>query len=315
MTNAFLFVIGNSMSIVQALKFAIDKLSANNIINNPRFEAEILLSDILKKPREFLLAYGEYKLTKSQIKNYKLQIAKRLKNMPIAYIIGEKEFYGLKFKVNKNVLIPRPETELMIEEALKLINKNNLRCATVIDIGTGSGCVIIAFAKQIINLKLKISNFKFLAIDISKKVLIAAKQNSKIHDVNKNIKFLCGNLLEPLLNKSKIINPKSKIIILANLPYLTLTQIKNSLTIKHEPRLALFGGKNGLELYEKLFQQINYLIQNTKYKIQNPLFALCEIDPRQTNRIKRLVKKYLPQAKLRIKKDLLGLNRIAFIAL
>ncbi|HCW74922.1 MAG TPA: peptide chain release factor N(5)-glutamine methyltransferase, partial [Candidatus Marinimicrobia bacterium] len=176
------------MTISQSLKFAVDKLTAKKI-NLPHLEAEILLSEILKKPREFILAHGERALTKPQITDYKLLIKKRLKGMPIAYITGEKEFYGLKFKVNKNVLIPRPETELMVEEALKLTADGTP--AAIIDVGTGSGCVIITLAKQI-------ANCEFLATDISAKALAVAGQNAKLHGVAKKIKFLKGDLLEPI---------------------------------------------------------------------------------------------------------------------
>jgi len=305
-------------------------------------DIELILAHVLKKSREYIIAHPEYELTKLQIAHYKLLIAKRLNGIPIAYITGKKEFYGLKFKVNKNVLIPRPETELMVEEALKLATQSSQR-VILTDVGTGSGCVIIALAKQIANCLATPdlakpdelhppaggTNYKFIATDISAKALAVARQNAKLHGVAKNIKFIKGNLLEPLTkildslpafartkgrgNDKKKKLSKSKFVILANLPYLTPTQIKNSPSIKHEPDLALSGGKNGLELYKKLFQQINCLIHDTKYKIQNTLFILCEIDPGQTAKIKQLVKRELPQATCQIKKDLFGLNRLVII--
>ncbi|MBU1663184.1 peptide chain release factor N(5)-glutamine methyltransferase [Patescibacteria group bacterium] len=326
------------MTISESLKFAAAKLNAG-CIDIPHLEAEILLSKTLKKSREFILTHGERKLAKFQIANYKLLIKKRLKRIPVAYLTNEKEFYGLKFKVNKSVLIPRPETELIVEEALtlathcsqlatrnsqpatrnpQLATRNSLLVAhnpqpvTLIDVGTGSGCIIIALAKQLLT-RHKIQNIKYklFGIDISKKALIVAKQNAKIHNVNKKIKFIIGNLLEPIINNPKYKIQNTKYIILANLPYLTQTQIKNSPTIKHEPNLALSGGKNGLRLYKKLLEQINYLIQ--KYKIHDSLFILCEFDPRQTGKIKQLIKRELPGANCQIKKDLFGLNRLVII--
>ncbi|MBI2459718.1 MAG: peptide chain release factor N(5)-glutamine methyltransferase [Parcubacteria group bacterium] len=299
------------MTITQALKFATAKLTASYITDSPRLEAEILLAEVINQPREFLLAHAEKRLTKNQNTKYKLQITRRLKGEPIAYLIGRQEFYGLAFKVNKNVLIPRPETELMVEEALPLITRNPARPAggsqpvTLIDIGTGSGCVIIALAKSIINYESSITNHKFIGIDISKSALGVARQNAKLHGVNKDIKFIKSNLLELILN-SKFVIRNCKLIILANLPYLTASQIKNSPAIKREPRLALSGGKNGLELYEKLFKQIKKL---------RDVNILCEFDPRQSAKIKQLIKRELPQAALQIKKDLAGLNRLAIIEL
>lgn len=288
------------MTIAQSLKLAVSKLNAEKI-NLPHLEAEILLSVVLKKPREFLPAHGEKKLTDGQIAKFKSLISHRLKGEPIAYLTGHKEFYGLDFKVNENVLIPRPETELMVEEALKLVT-HIPQPITLIDVGTGSGCVIIALAKQNINGKL-------FAIDISAKALTVAKQNARTHNVHKKIKFLKGDLLSPLIHNSVFKTADSDLIITANLPYGWKAWKNNtsvdSIGLKFEPEIALYTGKHGLELYKKLFKQIKKLLIAG--------YALCEIDPRQTAKIKQLVKRELPEANCQIKKDLSGLNRLAII--
>ncbi len=312
------------MNICQVLKENTLKLKKKNI-TNPHLEAEILLSHILKKPREFLLAHPEKQLTKLQIANYKLLTAKRTKGTPIAYLTGHKQFYGLDFIVNKNVLIPRPETELMVDEALNLL-RSMLRSKTnkktiIADIGAGSGCIIISIIKNLFpNYQLppvaherrggRISNFKFLATDISRSALAVARKNAKKHNVVNppagEIKFYQGNLLEPLIKNLEIRN--YNLVILANLPYLTPAQIKNSPTIKYEPKIALSADKDGLKYYRRLFKQ---LIQITNYKLQITIF--CEIDPRQITSFKKLIKKYLPAAKIQIKKDLSGRNRLIII--
>ena len=294
------------MYIKKSLRQATKKLEEKSI-KNPHLEAEILLSNILKKPREFILAYPEKQLTKTQITNYKLQITKRLKGVPLAYITGHKEFYGLDFYVNKYVLIPRPETELMIDEAIRITR--NVKRITLIDVGTGSGCIIITLAK-LLKSKLQITNYKLLATDISRPALVIARKNAKLHKVDKKIKFLHGNLLEPILNKPQIANGKSQIIITANLPYLTPQEIKNSPTIQYEPKLALDAGKNGLKYYCQLFKQIK---QITNYKL--PITVLLEIDPSQTKKIKQLAKNKLPQCKYKTKKDLAGHNRLIILSL
>ena len=196
----------------------------------------------------------------------------------------------------------------MVEETLKLITHNSQPCpsgrrvVTLVDVGTGSGCIIITLAKLL--------NLKFLAIDISEKALIIARQNAKNNQVNKKIKFIKGNLLEPIL-KNKLINNSHPLIILANLPYLTPTQIKNSPSIKYEPKLALTAGKDGLKYYRRLFKQTNDL-RNIKCKLRD-INILCEIDPSQTAKIKQLIKRELPKASYQIKKDLSGLNRLVII--
>lgn len=216
-------------------------------------------------------------------------IQQRLKNEPVAYLINNKEFYGLNFYVDKNVLIPRPETEVLVDEIFKHIRiANHESRITICDIGTGSGCIAITLKKYL-------PKAKVYASDISKKALAVAKKNArklKVKILNKQ-----GDLLKPL--KKIKIN-----IIAANLPYLTPRQMKEE-SIQAEPKLALSGGKDGLDLYKELLNQV-------KEYAQKPLIFL-EIDPRQAMKIRRLIKKKLPQAVIEIKKDLSGRNRIAII--
>ena len=306
------------MTINQALITATQKLQKNKIPNF-NMDAEILLLHILKKPREYLFTYPEKKLTKIQITNYKLQITRRIKGEPIAYITGHKEFYGLDFFVNKNVLVPRPETELMVDEILKEAeplqfckNRRDSASSCIIDIGTGSGCIIIALAK-------KLSSFNFFAADISSKALYIAKKNAKLHHVDKKIKFFHGNLLKPIIHKSKILNHKSKIIITANLPYGWNSWKNNcsmdTIGLKFEPQIALFTEKKGLKIIENLFKQIKQIINSQKINFNSDLFIFIEFDPRQTITLKRLIKKNLLGAKFQIKKDLRGHDRLACISL
>ncbi len=260
---------------------------------------EILLSFVLKKKREYILTHLEKKITKKQIEIYLKLIGRRVKGEPIAYLIEHKEFYDLDFIINKNVLVPRPDTELMVDEALNLVTHNAKR-VTLVDVGTGSGCVIISLAKQIKKLNL-------LATDISKKALVVAKKNANLHKVDKKIRFYQGNLLEPIV-KEKYDN----LIILANLPYISKKWKDNSaetIGLKFEPKVALFADKDGLEIYEKLFKQIIKLKKNCKANIT----CLLEFDPRQIVFIKKMIKEYFPKIKPQIKKDLAGRNRLAII--
>ena len=286
------------MLIKQALLWAI-KILQKNKISSPALDAEILLSFSIKKPKEFLYAHSEKNLTTTQSRLFKKLIARRAKHEPVAYIIGHKYFYGLDFFVNKNVLIPRPETELLIEETLKS-KILNLKSA-IIDVGTGSGAIAVTLARHL-------PNTKIFATEISPGAIKVARKNARHHKVA--ITFLRGDLLEPFLNlKSKISNLKS-LIIVANLPYgwkaWKNTSSAETRGLKFEPRIALFTGKNGLELYEKLLQQIKLLIASR----QLPIISLFEIDPGQTKSTKTIIKKYFPAAKIEIKKDLAGRDRL-----
>jgi len=304
----------------------------------PPLEVELILAYALRKSREFVLTHPEKNLTRTQISNFKLQVSRRLKGLPIAYITGQKHFYGLDFKVTNSVLIPRPETELMVDEALALLRsmlrsrptaakspktpagpQSGLRGnVNIIDIGTGSGCVIISLVKTLLsgsskNLKAdkRLPDFKFFATDISRPALTVARHNAKTHNVSKPINFFHGNLLDPIIKFSTFDIRHSTFVILANLPYLTPADIKSSPTIRHEPRLALVAGADGLKYYRQLFKQINRIIQITNH--QSPITIFCEIDPSQTKKIKQLIKNELPKSSVQIKKDLRGHNRLVVI--
>lgn len=288
------------MTINQALNNTLKKLRRNNI-PTPHFDTEILLSYVLKKAREYILSHPEKHLTKKQAVKYQTLINRRIKNEPIAYITGCKQFYGLNFIVNKHVLVPRPETELMVEEAICI--SRNKKHLTFVDVGTGSGCIVITLAEL---LKLKA---QYLATEISKLALNTAHKNARIHKVDKKITFLRGNLLEPVITKLKTLEIKNyNLVILANLPYLTPAQIKNSRSIQYEPKISLSAGPDGLKYYRQLFKQVKKItIKNTT--------ILCEIDPSQVNIIKRIIKNKLPKSKIQIKKDLAGLNRLVIVIL
>lgn len=255
-----------------------------------QLDIELLISHAIKKAREFVLAHPEFEISNTQAIKIEELIKRRLKHEPIAYILGEKEFYGLDFKVNEHTLIPRPETELIIEKVLALNPKNS----NIVDIGTGSGNIIIALAK---NLQAK---NKFFGIDISSKALQIAKQNAKTNKVEKKIKFLKGNLLQPL-TKNKIENA----IIIANLPYLskkiydaTMPDVK-----KFEPKSALYSAEEGLAHYRKLFSQIKF-----------PAKIFIEFSPEQKSSLSKLAKELFPKAKLNFHKDLAQKWRILEIS-
>lgn len=276
-------------------------------------ETEILVAFLLHKDREFLLTHPETIIAPNINKKLKKLIKQRLSGWSSAVLVGQKEFYGSTFKVDKNVLIPRPETEMIVDEVLDLIKEENCN-VTVVDVGTGSGAIIIASANELKKTNLKqYKKTNFFALDISTRALKIAKENALKNKQAKKINFFHGNLLKPLINK-RAVQLASRLIITANLPYLTTHQVKLSPSIQKEPRLALIAGEGGLKYYRELFQQLKVFKTKKKSNLSNSSFTvLCEIDPSQTTKIKSLIKKIFSGADIKIKKDLAGKNRLVII--
>jgi release factor glutamine methyltransferase len=290
------FKIFDNMTIKQAIKTFSQQLKASS--SSPILDIELLLTKVLNKPKEYLYEFPEIKLINSQLTKFKRFFKRRMAGEPIAYILGHKEFYNLDFKVNKNVLIPRPETEMLIEEVLSFTS--GIKSQNIIEIGVGSGAIIIALAKNI-------KTASFYASDISSKALNVAKQNAKKHKAK--IKFFKGDLLEPIIKTPNFQSLISKAIIVANLPYLdqkekNLLPSSDTRGLKFEPRLAWDGGLNGLKYFCEFFQQIR------TYQL-NPQAIFLEIGYVQGEKIKRLANLVFPDYKIEIKKDLCGFDRVA----
>lgn len=266
--------------------------SKNSII--PDLDWTILVAHVVGQPKEFIYSHPEYSLNlKQQLRLWWL-VKKYHHEYPIAYLTKHKEFYNLDFFVNKHTLIPRPDTEIMVDEAIEIINDNP--SITLVDIGTGSGCIPIAVLK---NIKKKIPTF---ATDISNQALAVAQKNTAAHSVQVN--FRPGNLFNPI--KQKDITTDN-LIITSNLPYLTTEQTNNENSIKKEPYSALYGGKDGLDFYRQLIDQLNIFFKTNR---PQKIFLLLEIDPAQTDAIKQIVINKIPTAETKIRQDLAGLNRL-----
>lgn len=274
-------------------------------INIDRYDIELLLAFTLKKPREFIITHPEYKLNIFEFIKFRNFLKKRKLGIPLAYITEHKDFFGLDFFVNKHTLVPRPDTEILVEAVVHQLIINNYQLlinATLIDVGTGSGCIPIAILKTIKQFNnLTINTF---AIDISKPALKTAKKNAEKHNVS--INFLQGNLLEPLLKKLSTTH-QTPIIITANLPYLTKEQFTSEPSIQQEPYSALVAEDNGLALYKKLLEQIKTLT--------SPIYLFLEIDQSQCNPLSEYIKTIFPNAKIEIKKDLAERDRVLDIEL
>ncbi len=280
-----------------------------------RLDLELILAHSLGKTREFVLVHQDYEIQTVKIENLKFKISQRIKGKPIAYITGHKEFYGLDFIVNKNTLVPRPETEMLVENVLHFIQdtRYKIQDTRIVDVGTGSGNIIISLAKNAKNFKFQISNFKFYGIDISAEALKVAKKNARLHGVEKKIKFLQGNLLEPFLRNIKpSVTSHHSLIITANLPYLS-KEIYQSAPIdvkKYEPKSALYSAEGGLAHYHELLLQLK-----TSHVPCSMFHVSCflEISPEQKNPLSKIIKNIFPTAKISFEKDLAGKWRVCKI--
>lgn len=250
-------------------------------------DAEVLLAYTLNKDKPYLIGHSSDRLPLLPFLRYGFYVLKRYKKWPIAYILGHKEFYGLEFLVNKNTLIPRPETELLVEDVLETMPTN----ATVLDIGTGSGCIAISIKTH------KPKN-EVVACDVSKKALNLAKKNATKLGVN--MSFLHSDLLKNNDIKD-IVETAPYLVITANLPYLTKLERKEP-SIAKEPTLALVAKNNGLALYETMLEQLMTIRQDNTV-------VYMEINAHQKDQLMAISGK-ITKGKMQVIKDLSGKDRI-----
>ncbi len=281
-------------------------LAASNI---DRKEGEIILSSLLACRREWLLSHDEEMVDEERCLAFQEASKKRQAGWPVAYLCGRQGFYGYEFKVSKDVLIPRPETELLVDQILAALTRQE-QAALLADIGTGSGAIIISCAKNEKIADLKANDLLTIeALDVSKSALDIAKQNAVNNEVSHLINFYESDLLEKRLKDWQNFN--GRLFLAANLPYLSQEQIIASPSIQEEPRQALDGGGNdGLEIYCRLFKQLSDNGLWTKISL-----LICEIDPSQSIPISEKAKTAIGDSSLEIsiKKDLSAKDRFLII--
>ncbi|MFB0528128.1 MAG: peptide chain release factor N(5)-glutamine methyltransferase [bacterium] len=272
-------------------------------IPEPRIDAEVLLAHVLKIERLEIYLNLDCQVTEKELSAYKKLIERRIRREPVAFIIGHKEFMGLKFFLNRDVLIPRPETEILVEkviEKLQNIKKSKSygyerdNSPVIVDLCTGSGNIAISLARNI-------ASCKIYATDISEGAIQVARKNAKFHNVKGKIEFLLGDLFSPL---EKLSSNLAVDFIVSNPPYVKSKDlVLLPPEIKKEPLSALEGGNEGLNFYQRIIPEaLKYLIDGG--------YLIMEIGDYQGKAVVNLIKKekqfYPPQ----LVKDYAGLDRV-----
>jgi len=268
-------------------------------VDSPKLVAQVLLAHTLGVPRANIMAYSpQQPLQSHQLATFRERVARCVAGEPVAYVVGHVEFYGLDFLTDRRALIPRPETEHLVELALKKPQISNLlereiSKSQIVEVGTGSGCVVVSLA-------VKLPEMRLIATDISSEALALAHENAKRHKASSRIQFLRGDLLAPVTVRVDGV--------IANLPYVTTAEWQNlSRHIReHEPRIALDGGQDGLDLVRRLLAQASQ-------RVKPDGWLLLEIGATQGQAVSALARQAFPLAAVNLHRDYAGLTRVVEI--
>ena len=269
-----------------------------SVSDSPGLDAQVLLAHILDKPRTWLLTHHETRLTQSQLASVKKTLSRFEAGEPLPYVLGHWEFFGLDLELTPDVLIPRPETELLVERAIKWLNDAPDR-RTVADIGTGSGCISIAIAKNV-------PDVKIIATDISLPALEIAYRNVRKHSVENHIAFVQCDLLPS--HPYSLPTDMHFDLICANLPYIPTKTLHGLDIYKREPTLALNGGADGLDIVRQLLKVA------PEWMAPNGMILL-EIEASQGMSAVSLAYDAFDRAEIHLHQDLAGHDRLVEIML
>lgn len=261
--------------------------SLSSITDTPQLEAQVLAAFLLDKPRSWILSHPENILPPDESKKLNFLLSQRQKGKPLPYIIGSWEFYSLSFLVTDDVLIPRPETERLVSEALAWINSHP-DCREVLDVGTGSACIAIS-------LLVNAPNIHVTGVDISRPALKIAKRNASRHGSEGRLGLVHSDLLTNVSGRFDLI--------CANLPYIPTSTLTKLPIYTHEPQIALDGGEDGFKLISTLLSQIKDSLFSTG-------LILLEIESGQSDLAWLTAQKYFPHTKIHIINDYAGLPRL-----
>ncbi len=254
------------------------------VTDSPRLEAEVLLAHVLGASRTMLLTHPEHTLALDQLSNYQSLISRRASGYPLPYLTGRVEFYGLEFEVTPEVLIPRPETETLVDLAIAR------QPMSIVDVGTGSGCIAVSLA-------VRLPEAVVYAIEISPAALAVARRNVERHGVAGRVRLMAGDVLSP--------RPGPVDLIVSNPPYIPTGECGSlpASVRDHEPRLALGGGPDGLAVVQQLLAQAPAVLRPGGG-------MLIEIGADQGEAATHLARTFFPHATVRLHPDLAGHDRV-----
>jgi len=279
------------MSVGDALRWALEVLVPYSA--TPRLDAEVILADVLSLRRAQIYVRWDERLGAAAVQRYRSLVQRRAAHEPVAYLVGERAFYDLDLWVDRRVLIPRPETEQLVEEALAWAQSCGQRPLRVVDVGTGSGALAIVLARHL-------AEAQVWAVDISREALCVAVSNLRRHGLESRVGLVCGDLLSCLSGRFELI--------VANLPYVSrraLSELPRDVAA-FEPRVALDGGEDGLAILQRLLAQC-------PDRLARPGLMLLEIGDGQARAVCRAIRQHLPQAKATVLRDYAGLERVVRI--
>ncbi len=278
------------------------KLLKDNSIDLPKLESRLLLAKALNKDLNWTYLNTGKEISKKKIMIYEMLIKKKIKRFPTAYLLENKEFYSMNFKVNENTLIPRSETEILIEEIKK--NFKSRKRFSVLDLGTGTGCILLSILKEF-------KNAIGIGIDKYLETIKVAKINSKKNHLSKRAKFINldwnkKNFFKEILKINKKFCGNGKFhLVVSNPPYIERKEMNNLMQeVKFEPKVALDGGHDGLRSYKKIFSQLKIILSK-----KGSIFF--EIDPNKAGKIKKILETE-GFKQITFLKDLLNKKRAVF---
>jgi release factor glutamine methyltransferase len=280
-------------SLTQVAQFLLEtKRRLAAVSETPGLDAQVFLAYLLGVSRAWILAHPEATLTNAQLNKGRMELARMEAGLPLPYVLGRWEFYGREFLVTPDVLIPRPETELLVERAIQWL-KERPKQRMAADVGTGSGCIAITLAAQFLDLKV-------LAVDVSLAALRVAWENARRHQVERQVLIAQSDLLAA--------TDQPLDIICANLPYIPTSTLRQLTVHAREPELALNGGPDGL-------QQIEPLLFSASKRLAEGGALLLEIEAGQGPAVLSLSHQAFPQARIELHTDLAGRDRLVEILL
>ncbi len=262
------------------------------VTETAELDVSVLIAHLLGKSRPWVLSHGEYELSSEEMQTLEQSLRRYKEGIPLPYLLGRWEFYGNEFIVTQATLIPRPETEMMVEQVLLWLREHP-QASQVLDIGTGTGCIAISIA-------LSCNRVRVVASDLSLAALRVAKQNIRKYALGEQVILTQSSLIPPLASRFDVI--------CANLPYIPSARLKSLPIYGREPTSALDGGEDGLALYRAMFPTLPAFTKES-------CLIICEMDSDQSSLLAEMAKKTFPEAQIAVLKDLNGQDRLLRVEL